>query len=620
MHIEQIRVRGFRASAENEITCRFPGRFCALTGPNNGGKTTISEALYLAHPHRFPRLHPPTSETLGPSPREIDIAFSFERKEDAESRLGQRFLAESKVEPAWQRTLQRNLGVVRSRSVEAFEEAESFPLVFLPATRNPIDDLARREAESLVELLRSEQARRRGHRSLSGLRLAAESLLDRLVKHPLIDSVETRIATHLASLSGGVQEQFPFFGRQRVDDAFLARVLELLLATVNDRVLAQRLELSGLGYVNLLHIAVTLAAIPGDDPVGDKETEERSTTEADQPSDDDLGPGEAPAEAAGYPEPEVDIDAENDVAEDSFFPSDLLHATVVIEEPEAHLHPQLQRGLVNYLRRTVRERPEVQIVITTHSPEIITSCDPIEVVVLRRESDGTPVHRLIRDLPLPQKDVERIHRMTALHFDASRTATFLAERVVLVEGITDALVLRQLGRAWAGDDQRRLDQVETLTIVPVGTRVGEWTLQLLATPGYELVQRVAILSDTDSRPINDPHPAPPRWLARYDTSRVRRFVNHPTLEPSLTPGNETFVADAFETIGLNKPEPTDVIAVDDAFRSSPRKAEFAYALAGRLRDALLAREPVTVPAELIALFEFILSEPEPEPDDSAPDA
>ena len=27
--------------------------------------------------------------------------------------------------------------------------------------------------------------------------------------------------------------------------------------------MAQRLEVSGLGYVNLLHIAVTLAAIPG---------------------------------------------------------------------------------------------------------------------------------------------------------------------------------------------------------------------------------------------------------------------------------------------------------------------------------------------------------------------
>jgi putative ATP-dependent endonuclease of the OLD family len=81
--------------------------------------------------------------------------------------------------------------------------------------------------------------------------------------------------------------------------------------------------------------------------------------------------------------------------------------------------------------------------------------------------------------------------------------------VVLVEGITDALLLRQLGRAWAGTDQRKSDRVEALTIVRVGTRVGEWTIALLATPSYELVQRVAILSDTDHRPTTDPPPSPP---------------------------------------------------------------------------------------------------------------
>ncbi|WP_164992785.1 hypothetical protein [Streptomyces lydicus] len=47
-----------------------------------------------------------------------------------------------------------------------------------------------------------------------------------------------------------------------IDDSYLARVLELMLAVVEGRTSARPLEVSGLGYVNLLHMAVTLAAIP----------------------------------------------------------------------------------------------------------------------------------------------------------------------------------------------------------------------------------------------------------------------------------------------------------------------------------------------------------------------
>ena len=97
--------------------------------------------------------------------------------------------------------------------------------------------------------------------TLTDLRRQAESLLSSLTTHQLVADVQGRIAENLKLLTSGVNEHFPFIGTQRVDDAYLSRVLELLLAITNDAPEARRLEGSSLGYVNLLHIAVTLAGV-----------------------------------------------------------------------------------------------------------------------------------------------------------------------------------------------------------------------------------------------------------------------------------------------------------------------------------------------------------------------
>src|SRR5215207_2883810 len=85
--------------------------------------------------------------------------------------------------------------------------------------------------------------------------------------------------------------------------------------------------------------------------------------------EEDLPPAQSEADRARGSLAQAREEAE--LAEDSFFTDAPFHATVVIEEPEAHLHPQLQHGLVRYLKTIVARRPELQIILTTHSDEIV---------------------------------------------------------------------------------------------------------------------------------------------------------------------------------------------------------------------------------------------------------
>ncbi|MGC1379346.1 MAG: AAA family ATPase [Anaerolineales bacterium] len=93
---------------------------------------------------------------------------------------------------------------------------------------------------------------------------------------------------------------------------------------------------------------------------------------------------------------------------------------ILIDEIDLHLHPKWQRNVVDDLRRTF---PQIQFFASTHSPFIIQSLRPGELIVLDEKLAGEYVNKPIEDITenlmgvaLPQRS-ERYQRM----YEAAKT-------------------------------------------------------------------------------------------------------------------------------------------------------------------------------------------------------
>jgi predicted ATPase len=63
-------------------------------------------------------------------------------------------------------------------------------------------------------------------------------------------------------------------------------------------------------------------------------------------------------------------------------------STVLIEEPEHGLHPWAVKDLMNHIRKTI-EIKNIQVVLTTHSQQVLECLKPEELLITERDENGT---------------------------------------------------------------------------------------------------------------------------------------------------------------------------------------------------------------------------------------
>ena len=199
---------------------------------------------------------------------------------------------------------------------------------------------------------------------------------------------------------------------------------------------------------------------------------------------------------------------------------------ILFEEPEAHLHPQLQLTLFKALSAL-----PFQSILTTHSTHITASAQLESYIVLSQTGDSAIVSTIpAEDTRLEQSEINDLQR----YLDATKSNLLFARKVMLVEGPSELFLIPALLMNVENVDLDR----EGISMIPIyGVHFDVYAKLFSAET---LPKKCAIITDGDLKPADadsdvegeDYLPTPPS-LKALENEYVRVFTCKTTFERAL---------------------------------------------------------------------------------------
>lgn len=120
----------------------------------------------------------------------------------------------------------------------------------------------------------------------------------------------------------------------------------------------------------------------------------------------------------------------------------IYHNLLLIEEPEAHLHPQLQELVHSFLEDANRNDSNIQIIYTSHSPTLASKID-IENINLIYECGHEKFCLPFSEAKLNEDNKKYLQR----YLDVTKSQMFFARGILFVEGISEAILIPEMAKA-----------------------------------------------------------------------------------------------------------------------------------------------------------------------------
>ena len=112
---------------------------------------------------------------------------------------------------------------------------------------------------------------------------------------------------------------------------------------------------------------------------------------------------------------------------------------LLIEEPEAHLHPQLQELVHSFLSATNQSNANIQIIYTSHSPTLAAKVD-LDNINLIYENNHQKYCLPFSKARLTDADKGYLQK----YLDVTKSQMFFAKGILFVEGISEAILLPEI--------------------------------------------------------------------------------------------------------------------------------------------------------------------------------